>query len=123
MAVSRHASFDRQAILKVAELQRSHLVIGSLMWKPFDTRFQHTIDRLTFYQQLLKDEISLANLQETYKNSAVISAECLKADCERRHAADDRSRTTQTIDKLNSLSDSSDETVRLLEQQMRSKRQ
>jgi len=123
MAVSRHASFDRQAVLKVAELQRSPLVIGSLMWKPFDTRFQHIIDRLTFYQQLLKDEINLANLQETYKNSAAISAECLKADCERQHAADDRSRATHTLDKLNSLSDSSDETVRLLEQQMRSKRQ
>jgi hypothetical protein len=65
------------------ELKRTPLVVGELLWKPFDIRFQDILERLKFHQSVLRDELKwakLGNIQSTFE------AEAQKAD-EGRQAA------------------------------------
>lgn len=45
-----------------AELRRTPFVIGDLLWKPFDVRFQSILGRLQFHQSLLKEELQWATM-------------------------------------------------------------
>ncbi len=41
------------------ELKQTPLVIGDLLWKPFDSRFQDTLEWMKFHINLVTEEIQL----------------------------------------------------------------
>lgn len=46
------------------ELKRSPVVIADLLWRPFDVRFQELLERMTFHQKVLEDELKLAGMED-----------------------------------------------------------
>ena len=59
-------------------------MIGSLMWRPFDSRFQDLLKQLEFHDQLFRGEVALAHLHQTVTGQDAESAERLLADQERK---------------------------------------
>jgi hypothetical protein len=83
-------------------------VVFSLMWKPFDAFFEEILQELRFHSDLVKEELTLVQLELSITHN--------QSDVEeRRRAAEDRiaaAKTRKTIDHSNSLAS---ETLKLLE--------
>lgn len=47
---------------QVSKLKRTPEVIGNLLWRPFDVRFQSIRNRLAFHQALVKEELHWATM-------------------------------------------------------------
>ncbi|KAL9121120.1 MAG: hypothetical protein Q9187_002326 [Circinaria calcarea] len=64
---------------KNGTVKRTPVVIGELFWKPFDSRFQDTLDKFEFHQELVKGEVTLSH----YK----LSQDAREAEAEERQEA------------------------------------
>ena len=40
------------------------MIIGDLLWKPFDVRFQEILERITLRQKVVNEELQLCKLNE-----------------------------------------------------------
>jgi hypothetical protein len=49
-------------------------VIASVVWKPFDIRFEDTIEQIGSHQNLVKQELSLLQLNATKSSAEIIHA-------------------------------------------------
>jgi hypothetical protein len=47
----------------LSELKRTPVVVGDLLWRPFENRFQDILERMSFHQMVLKDELNLASMK------------------------------------------------------------
>jgi hypothetical protein len=56
------------------ELRRTPIVIGQLLWRPFDVRFENFLGRLKFHRQVLQDEQNIIHLK-TLVSSIELQAE------------------------------------------------
>jgi hypothetical protein len=58
-------------LITVEELRRTHVIIGDLLWKPFDARFKEILEQMKFHRQTLMDEVKLLlleNMQQMLQN-------------------------------------------------------
>jgi len=46
------------------EIKRTPMIIGDLLWKPFDVRFQEILERITLRQKVVNEELQLCKLNE-----------------------------------------------------------
>jgi hypothetical protein len=62
----------------VLELKRTPTVIGDLLWKPFNARFSDILDRMSFHQNIVRQEISIeymSSIKHLAENSAKLADE------------------------------------------------
>ncbi|KAI1762746.1 hypothetical protein GGR53DRAFT_467992 [Hypoxylon sp. FL1150] len=79
------------------KLKRTSIVIGQLMWKPFDIRFSDLVEKLERRHQTLFDELAVANLENQLDemmnaeaNRKEMSEEQKRNQEERKAAAEER---------------------------------
>jgi hypothetical protein len=77
-------------------LQRTPIVLGELLWKPFDIRFGEILDRMHFHQKVVKDEMQWAYLSGL-KTAAEVAAK--RAEDERQ----ERIRAAAEVSGLSSI--------------------
>lgn len=64
------------------ELKRTPLVVTSLMWKPFDVRFQDILEKIKLDQKIVQDELqfaSMGGLKTAMQNAAANEREAMFA--------------------------------------------
>lgn len=86
------------------------MIIGDLMWKPFDARFSEMLEQMAYHRNLITEEFRLMSVQAT------INAE-EAAIIERRLAANERQVASEARDKLNTVAGCTVKGVLVLEQQ------
>lgn len=112
----------------ILELKRTPVVIGQLMWKPFNVRFSDLVEKLEHRHSTLFDELAVTNLsnmldertnaeasrkemsEEQKRNQEEREAaaaeremaqrERMLADAERRNNLEARSQTSSKLDQL-----------------------
>jgi hypothetical protein len=47
------------------ELKKTPVVIGQLLWQPFDVRFGNTLRRIDYHREMLKLELNLSHVKIT----------------------------------------------------------
>lgn len=53
-----------QIAYQVTEVKHTPIVIGELIWKPFESRFGELLERFNFHRELVKDEFLIAQFQQ-----------------------------------------------------------
>ncbi|KAH7391025.1 hypothetical protein DE146DRAFT_634868 [Phaeosphaeria sp. MPI-PUGE-AT-0046c] len=91
-----------QAIARVfsrpdGRLKRSPVVIAELFWRPFDVRFQDLLDRMTFHQEVLDDELKLAGMKDL---RSMLKAQVRSVDDARIEARENANLTAESSAKL-----------------------
>lgn len=64
------------------ELKRTPLVVTSLMWKPFDVRFQDILEKIKLDQKIVKEELqfaSMGGLKTAMQNAAARDREAMES--------------------------------------------
>ena len=57
------------------ELKRTPIVIGQLLWQPFDVRFKNFLDRLGFHRKVLHMELDILQLSSAQSNFRIQTQE------------------------------------------------
>ena len=88
------------------------MVIGDLMWKPFDVRFSDMLEQMAYHRNLITEEFHFMSAQVANgaEDAAII---------ERRLAADERQKASEARDKLKSVAERTEQSVFILEQQIK----
>ena len=47
-------------LTQILEPRNTASVVSSVIWRPFDARLAGLLDRITFHQQLVRDELNIA---------------------------------------------------------------
>jgi len=77
-------------------LKRTPVVIGQLLWKPFNVRFNNILDRLQLHQDALSDELILIQAKSLLQSQ-------LGQDHEFAQAAKHREREEKYFELLDAL--------------------
>lgn len=87
--VSRRSDISLQWIehLSITGSKSNTRLIAGVIWKPFDTRFEETIERMDLYCTVVKEELSLLQLKEGKISRQTFEAEAARAAEERKKAA------------------------------------
>jgi hypothetical protein len=76
------------------------MIIGDLLWKPFDLRFQEILERIALRQKVVNEELQLYKLNEiqsSIKRASQTSDEALE---ELRISMDYLERTKDSVERL-----------------------
>lgn len=82
-----------QSLIKFSALKRTPVIIGELLWRPFDTRFAQFEERFRYYRELIKLEIALILAQMACDTAKAVKLE---------HELNNKAR--RIIEKLESMS-------------------
>jgi len=81
-------------------------VVVDLLWKPFDARFSHLLEDLSFHRQVLRDEVLLLQIYGVEGLRKEAADERVEAQHERFQASKSRmavEETHKTIEEVKSL--------------------
>lgn len=76
--------------------KRRPFIFASLVWKPFDSRFQDLLEQLSYHRQLLRDEMVLAEYHCAENARLAGELDKFEAAVERQRAAEARDVQDQT---------------------------
>jgi len=74
-------------------------VVSSIIWRPFDARLADLLDRITFHQQLVRDELNIAQARAIGNLVEVAKQEKLLEEKKRQ----DDERTQKQVEEIGKL--------------------
>jgi hypothetical protein len=83
----------------VLEVKNTVNIVSSVMWRPFDVRLADLLDRITFHQQLVRDELNIA---QAYAMNSLLEAANQERELEaKKEQEENRSqKQAEEIEKL-----------------------
>ena len=72
----------------LSDPRKGLIVFGSLLWKPFETRFSDFLEDLKFYTEMTQDELVIYQLAVLQEERTWVQQEALHSAKERLQAAD-----------------------------------
>lgn len=80
----------------LSDPRKGLIVFGSLLWKPFGTRFEDFLEDLKFYTEITRDELVIYQLALLQEERTWVQQEALHSAEERLQAADERRLVKET---------------------------
>ena len=80
-----------QIAYRVTEVKHTPIIVGGLLWKPFESRFKELLEQLDFHRELVKDEFLISQFQQ--------------AEVARRDEIEERRKAEATRNEMKDLSE------------------
>ena len=105
------------SLLTFLELKRTPVVVGNLMWKPFDIRFHDLLEDMDHHREVVKIQLLIMVREAQIESASKAERESHFAAAERQTAKSDRQKSKEMEAYMEKVLNQGEKTKGLLEKQ------